>query len=663
MERGAAAERMNELRRQIREHDYYYYVLDQPRISDAEYDRLLAELQQLESVFPDLVVADSPTQRVSGSPLAGFGPVQHRVPLLSLGNAFDEREVRDFDRRVRQTVGETAYVVEPKIDGLTVALVYENGVFVSGATRGDGYTGEDVTANLRTVRGLPLRLQREVPRLEVRGEVYIEIRDFERLNREREEQGEAFLANPRNAAAGSLRQLDPRVTAARPLRIFTYAVLYVEGAELSSQWQTLQFLEAAGLPVNPWRVYCSTVEEALAVCREGQDRRSQLSYEIDGMVIKVDSFRRQEQLGSTSKSPRWSIAYKFPAEEAVSRVREIVVRVGRTGVLTPTAVLDPVRLGGSTVSRATLHNEDLIGSKDIRIGDRVVVHKAGMVIPEIIRVLPEERSGQERRFSMPTQCPECGSPVVRLEGEAAARCIGKACPAQLRESLLHFASRGAMNIDGLGPALAGQLSARGLVRSVADLYYLQKADLVGLERLADKSAEKLLQAIARSRQNRLSRLLFGLGIRFVGSRAAQQLAEHFGSLDRLQQAETEELLQIPDIGTKIAGSLQAFLANSQNLAVIAQLERAGVNLSEGVSARRDGRLAGKSFVLTGTLADYSREQAKELIEARGGRVSSAISRKTDYLVVGAEPGSKLEQARRLGITILDEPGLEALLGS
>lgn len=646
-------QRIDRLRQTIRGHDYYYYVLDQPRITDAEYDALMQELQELEAKYPALIVPDSPTQRVGGAPLTALGTIHHRYALLSLTNSFGESDLRDFDRRVRQGAGEVQYLVEPKIDGLTVALVYENGELISGATRGDGEVGEDVTQNLRTVRSVPLRLKEAVPRLEVRGEIFMARADFERLNQQRETQGAALFANPRNAAAGSLRQLDPRVTASRRLRAFFYQILYIETQEpaafrINSQAKALEYLDRLGFPVNPWRYHCSSVDEVIEACREGELKRDELPYEIDGMVIKVDSLAQQQQLGATAKSPRWAIAYKFPAQQAVTRVEEIILRVGRTGVLTPTALLQPVRLAGSTVSKATLHNEDIIREKDVRVGDWVTIQKAGDVIPEVVRVLKERRTGEERVFQMPAQCPECGSRVVRLAGEAATRCTGAACPAQLREGIIHFASREAMNIEGLGPAVVAQLLKAELIWDVADLYYLRKEDLAGLARMGEKSADNLLQALAKSKGNRLSQLIFALGIRYVGSRVARVLAEYFGSLDKLKQATYDELRQVPEVGDKIAASVVAFMQEKQNRRVMEKLEQAGVNTRERVTAPTEPQpLKDKVFVLTGTLSTLNRKEAERLIEARGGRVSSSVSKNTDYVVVGEEAGSKLEKARAL----------------
>lgn len=656
--------RIEELRRQIEEHNYRYYVLDSPVISDAQYDRLMRELLALEEEFPELVTPDSPSHRVGGRPREGFTTVIHRVPMLSLSNAFSEQELRDFDRRVRGALpGEQVrYVAELKIDGLAVSLWYENGVLLRGATRGDGETGEDVTANLKTIRAVPLRLPDGVPVLEVRGEVFMTKEAFMDLNRQREEKGEPVFANPRNAAAGSLRQLDPKVTAGRRLSMFAYGVGYTEGIDLSSHGEVLSFLKRQGFRVNEHYECCASIEEVIEYCRVWQERRFELPYTIDGVVVKVDSLAQQGRLGATMKSPRWAVAYKFPPEEAKTTVEDIIVQVGRTGVLTPVALLKPVSLAGTTVSRAVLHNEDYIREKDIRIGDRVIVHKAGDVIPEIVEVLAEERTGRERVFNMPDRCPECGAQVVRQQGEAAHRCTGAACPAQLREGLIHFASRAAMDIVGLGPAMVGQLLRAGLVRDVADLYALKMEDLLGLERVAQKSARNLLDAIAASKKNPLYRLIYALGIRHVGERAAKVLAEHFADLDRLMRASYEELVAIPEIGPTIAESVITFFAQEQNRRIVEKLKAAGVNTTASGAAGGPRPLAGKTFVLTGTLREFTRQEARELIEKLGGKVTSSVSKKTDFVVAGENPGSKLDRARELGIPVLDETSFKKLVG-
>ena len=658
-----ARKRVEELRREIRKHDYHYYVLDSPLITDQEYDSLMRELVELERRYPELVTPDSPTQRVGGAPLKQFRSVRHSIPLLSLGNAFDAGELRDFDRRVRQLAGEAVdYVVEPKIDGLTVVLTYENGSFVLGATRGDGLTGEDITENLRTVRLLPLRLSGAPRRLVVRGEAFMPKKAFARLNEERDNRGEPPFANPRNAAAGSLRQLDPKVTAGRILGFYAYQIIECEGREIATQWEALSFLKEVGFSVQEQNKHCRDIEEVIAYCNSWIEKRHALNYEIDGMVIKVNSLRLQKALGNTAKSPRWAIAFKFPAEQAVTQVKDIIVRVGRTGVLTPTAVLRPVAVAGVIVSRATLHNEDMIREKDVRIGDHVVIQRAGDVIPEVVRVLPERRTGAERVFRMPDRCPVCGGRVLRPEGEVAARCTGIACPAQLKELVLHFVSREGMDVEGIGPALVAQLVDKGLIRDPADLYFLRKEDLVNLERMGDKSADNLLRALEKSKKRGLAPLLFALGIRYVGTRAAEILAEKFGSLDALAAAGEEELTAIPEIGPKIAASVATFFKQEQTGRVIAKLKEAGVLMErQELPETNDLPLTGKTFVITGTLPSLTRKEAEDLIKKYGGRVSSSVSKRTDYLVAGEEPGQKYDKARELGIPIIDEAALLRML--
>jgi len=660
-----ARERAEMLRRELEMHNYRYYVLDDPVISDAQYDKMMRELEQIEIRFPALVTPYSPTQRVGGKPREGFVTVRHLTPMLSLSNAFDEGELRDFDRRVRQALtGETVeYVVELKIDGLAVSLYYEDGIFIRGATRGDGETGEDITENLKTIRSVPLRLRQPVPRLEVRGEVFMSKKSFSMLNEAREEAGETLFANPRNAAAGTLRQLDPRITASRKLDIFTYGIGHSEGVDLSEHVAVLNFLKEAGFKVNSEYKVFSDLEELINHCYRWQTERFNLNYTIDGLVLKVNLIAQQERLGATMKSPRWAIAYKFPPEQAVTRVKDIFVRVGRTGVLTPTAELEPVRLAGTTVSKATLHNEDNIKEKDIRIGDLVLVQKAGDIIPEILAALPEKRTGLERVWSMPAVCPACGSKVVRAAGEAAARCTGMACPERLWEELVHFASRNAMDIAGLGPAVIAQLLSAGLIGDPADLYTLRYEDLAPLERLGPKSISNLLGAIEKSKSASLARLIFALGIRHVGERAAKILAGQYGSLDGLMSATMEELVNIPEIGPKIAASIVDFFSNEQNRMVIDKLVKAGVNTRTEKEDQESGkRLKGKVFVITGVLEDFSRQQAQELIESLGGKVTSSVSRNTSYVIVGENPGSKYDKALALGVTVLNENEFKKLTG-
>lgn len=659
-----AKKQVEDLRKEIEAHNYRYYVLDDPVISDAQYDKMMRELEKLEERFPSLVTPYSPTQRVGGRPREGFATVRHLSPMLSLANAFDEGELRDFDRRVRQALPdeEISYVVEQKVDGLAVSLYYENGILVRGATRGDGETGEDISENLKTIRSVPLRLLKAVPGLEVRGEAYMPKDSFARINEAREEAGEPLFANPRNAAAGTLRQLDPKITASRQLGLFVYGIGYSEGVLRANHSDVLDLLKELGFKVNEYRLF-NEIDDVIEYCRKWQPRRFDLPYAVDGLVIKVNSLSQQERLGSTMKSPRWAIAYKFPPEQAVTRIKNIFIRVGRTGALTPTAEFDPVRLAGTTVSKATLHNEDVIREKDIRIGDKVLVQKAGDIIPEVVAVLPEERTGEEKGWFMPAECPSCGSKVVREEGEAAVRCTNMACPAKLLEGLIHFASRNAMDITGLGPAVLSQLLSAGLIHDPADLYSLRYENLLPLERLGPKSAQNLLGAIEASKKSSLARLIFALGIRHVGERAAKILAERYGSLEDLIKAGDEELMAIPEIGPKIAASVTAFFGERKNLQVINKLVQAGVNTHEERPEREGHKpLAGKVFVLTGALESFSRQEAQELVESLGGKVSSSVSRSTDYVVAGEKPGSKFDKALSLGIPILSEKEFKAMTG-
>jgi DNA ligase (NAD+) len=662
-----AQERAAALRAEIEKHNYRYYVLDDPEIGDAEYDRLFAELQALEREHPELAASDSPTQRVGGQPLAGFAPVTHGAPMLSLNNAFSEDDVLAFDRRAREALGVDAieYSAEPKFDGLAISLRYENGVFVQGATRGDGTTGEDVTANLRTVRSVPLRLRGRAPeRLDVRGEVVMLKRDFEALNERQRAAGEKEYVNPRNSAAGALRQLDPRMTAARPLRFYGYGIGAAEqlpGA--TTHAAVLERLADAGVPVSAERKVVRGVEGVLAFYASLQSRRAELPYEIDGVVYKVNSIEQQARLGFVSRAPRFAVAHKFPAEEATTEVAGIEVNVGRTGALTPVAKLKPVFVGGVTVTNATLHNEDEMRRKDVRIGDTVVVRRAGDVIPEIVRVLPEKRPAGAEPFQMPARCPVCGSSVVRLPDEAVARCSGGLfCAAQRKQALLHFASRRAMDIEGLGEKLADQLVDHGIVRTPADLYRLGVANLAELERMAEKSAHNVVAAIDRSRRTTLARFVYALGIRNVGEATAADLARHFGALDRLMDASEEELQQVRDVGPVVAMSVRRFFSEPHNREVIEQLRAGGVRWDEHTpQAIPAGALAGKTFVLTGTLPKLSRDDAKALIESRGGKVAGSVSKKTDFVVAGDDAGSKLEKARSLGVAVLDEEGLMKLV--
>jgi DNA ligase (NAD+) len=662
--------RARKLRADIERHNYQYYVLDQPLVSDAEYDRMFRELQDLEREYPGLADPDSPTQHVGGAPLPQFEQLAHRIPMLSLNNAFSEEEVEAFDRRVREglELDQVEYLVEPKFDGLAISLSYERGHFTQGATRGDGYTGEDVTPNLRTVKSIPLRLRSETPPrlLEVRGEVLMYRRDFEQMNQRQRANGEKEFVNPRNAAAGSLRQLDSRITAQRPLRFFAYAVGVIEGASApvpETHAELESWLQKLGLPVCQERRVVSGVQGLLRFYGQMGAKRADLPYEIDGVVYKVDKLAAQERLGYVSRAPRFAIAHKFPAEEARTEVLAIEVQVGRTGALTPVARLAPVFVGGVTVTNATLHNEDELRRKDVRVGDTVSVRRAGDVIPEVVAVLKEKRHSDAAEFKMPAKCPVCGSAVVRLPDEAVARCSGGlVCPAQRKQALLHFASRRAMDIEGLGEKLVDQLVDHHIVNTAADLYRMGFMALAGLERMAQKSAQNVLDAIERSKNTTLARFIFAMGIRNVGEATAKELARHFGSLDRLMQADEATLQQVSDIGPVVALSIAQFFAEAHNREVIEQMRACGVHWLEGApGVAPAAKLAGKTFVLTGTLPDLNREQAKELIEAQGGKVSGSVSSKTDYVVAGSEAGSKLAKAKELGITVLDEAGLLQLL--
>jgi DNA ligase (NAD+) len=656
-----AARRIEELRREIEYHNRRYFVLDDPEISDAQYDALMRELMELEAQYPDLVTPDSPTQRVGGQPAAGFAKVRHEIPMLSLANAYSADDLRDFDRRVREAVGDDVrYVCELKIDGLAVSLRYENGLLVRGATRGDGETGEDITANIRTIRNVPLRLAKPVTG-EFRGEAYMPKSAFAALNAQREAAGEPLFANPRNAAAGSLRQLDPRIAQSRRLAVFIYNVAQADDAPFASHSEALRWAAELGLPVNPEIQVFERIDDVIDYIESWSERRHDLPYATDGMVIKVDSLDQQQRLGSTAKSPRWAIAYKYAAEEAETVLREIVLSVGRTGAVTPTAVFDPVFLAGTTVTRASLHNEDLIREKDIRVGDTIVVRKAGDIIPEVVKSLPEYRKGHEQPFAMPRDCPACGTPLERLPDEAVWRCVNPRCPAQIREGLIHFCSRDAMNIEGLGEQWIGQLLDAGLVHDAADLYRLRKEDLLPLERMGDKLAGNLLEAIERSKQNSLERLLFGLGIRHVGEKAARTLARAFGTMDRLMNASVEELTAIREIGPKMADSIVRFFQNPGARALIERLREAGVNMTylgadQAVPAA-DSPFAGRTFVLTGTLAHFDRKTASEWIERLGGQVAGSVSRRTDVVIAGEKAGSKLEKAQAL-IQSGQQPNLE-----
>ena len=662
-----ARRRVAELRERIAYHDYRYHVLDDPEIPDAEYDRLLRELEALEAEHPELVTDDSPTRRVGAPPSDAFAPVHHRVPMLSLANAFDDEEVRDFDRRVRERLGLTApplYVAETKLDGLAVSLLYEHGIFTRAATRGDGSTGEDVTANARTIRALPLRLRGDDPpaALEVRAEVFMRHDGFARLNEQQRAAGAKPFANPRNAAAGGLRQLDPRVTATRPLTLYCYGLGHVEGTDLpDSQHGVLAWLRDLGLPVSPEVELVEGADGCLDYYRRIGARRDQLGYDIDGVVYKVDSLAQQEALGYVSRAPRWALAHKFPAQEQLTTVEAIDVQVGRTGILTPVARLAPVHVGGVTVTNATLHNQDEIDRKDVRVGDTVVVRRAGDVIPEVVRVLPERRPAGAQRWTMPERCPVCGSHTVRVEGEVALRCSGGLyCPAQRKQAIRHYASRRAMDIEGLGEKLVDQLVDAGLLKTVADIYTLDVETLARLERVGEKSAANLVAAIERSRRAPLARFLFGLGIRDVGEATALQLAQHFGSLEKLREADEASLQAVPDVGPVVAHEIATFFAEPHNREVLDRLA-AVLTLEPPPPPADDNPVRGKTFVLTGTLESMERQEAKTRLLSMGARVTGSISKRTDYVVAGEGAGSKLARAEALGIEVLDEAAFLALL--
>ncbi len=652
---------VEDLKSTLRRHEHLYYVLDQPEVSDAEYDALMNRLRDLETQHPELLTPDSPTQRVGGKPREGFVKVQHSASMLSLDNALNEDELRAFDARVRDLLGDEPYryVAELKLDGLSMAAHYRKNQFAQAVTRGDGLVGEDVTENARTIRSLPLRTNSTLDHFEVRGETVMLRRAFERLNQERDERGLSRFANPRNAAAGSLRVLDPSITASRRLEFYTYFLLVDGRPYYPSHWESLDALHKMGFKVNARRRLCASLDELLAFCKEWESKRDDLPYEIDGVVVKIDSIEQQIRLGFTAKAPRWAIAFKYAARQAVTTVENIDVQVGRTGALTPVARLAPVEVGGVTVSRATLHNEDEIARLGLQIGDSVVIERSGDVIPKVVRV--HTQGSRRRPFQIPKHCPVCGGKVVREEGEAASRCINTNCPARLRESILHFASRGVMNIDGLGDALVEQLVERGIVSSVADLYDLTVDRLADLDRMGGKSASNVVRNIERSKQNPLPRVINALGIRFVGERTAMFLAEEFGDLDKIASAQIDELQKAEEVGPKVAESIYQFFREPRNQDLVERLRSAGVQFEYRVRRRHGGPLAGMTFVLTGALPGISREEARQRIEAAGGKVSTAVSKKTSFVVAGEEPGSKLDKARELGIEVIDEKRLIELL--
>ena len=667
MDKVELMKRVEALNKLLHEYGNAYYMLDKPLVSDAIYDEKFQELLQIEQENPNLIFADSPTQRVGGEILAGFTKVTHNNPMLSLSNAFNEEELRDFDRKVQAEIGENVtYICELKIDGLAISLRYVDGEFTQGATRGDGAVGEDITANLKTIRTVPLKLQEPVS-IEVRGEAYMPKGSFVKLNEIRDEAGEEPFANPRNAAAGSLRQLDPKIAASRNLAIFIYGI-GGDGSEYGpvSHSDSLDFSEQLGFETNKERLRCKNIEEVIEYIHEWSEKRASLNYEIDGIVVKVDQFEDQEQLGYTARSPKWAIAYKFPAEEVQTKLLDIELSVGRTGVVTPTAILEPVLVAGSTVGRASLHNEDLIKEKDIRIGDTVLIRKAGDIIPEVIAPLVENRTGDEVPFAMPENCPQCDSELIRFEDEVALRCVNPKCPAQMKEAIIHFVSRNAMNIEGIGERVVDQLYTEQLISDVADLYTLKKDQLIELERMGEKSVSNLLNAIEKSKTNSLEKVLFGLGIRHVGEKAASILAEHFGTLESLMKANVEQLIEIHEIGDKVAESITNYFSNEDVLEVLEKLESHGLNMKYNGPLKQDtpseGPFVDKTVVLTGKLFEMSRGEAKKRIEALGGKVTGSVSKNTHIVVAGEAAGSKLARAEELEITVWDENQLIEALG-
>lgn len=662
LSREQAKKRIEELRSQITYHEKKYYIDNEPQISDYEFDQLMAELKRLEEAYPEFITPDSPTQRVGEKPVEGFPTIEHKRPMLSIENCYNEDEFREFDERIRKLLpGEKIeYVAELKIDGLSMSIMYRDGHYQQAATRGDGFRGDDVTPQVKTIRSLPLSIPIK-DEVEVRGEVYLPYESFKKINQEREKRGEPLFANPRNAAAGSIRLLDPKEVAGRKLDIFLYYI-FINGQEMPSQWENLQQLKKLGFKTNPHSRLCRSLEEVIDYYREWTEKRDSLEYDVDGVVVKVNSTRQRELLGTTAKSPRWAIAYKFPARQVTTRIKDIIIQVGRTGALTPVAILEPVQIGGTTVSRCTLHNEEELKRKDIRVGDYVLLERSGDVIPHIVSVMKERRTGEEKPFKWPDRCPVCHSKLYKEEGEAISRCINPSCPARLRESIIHFASRRAMNIEGLGEAWVDQFLAKGLIKQIPDLYNLKYEQLVQLERMGPKSAKNLLDQIEESKKRELWRLIFALGIRHVGEKMAQSLARKFRDLERLATATEEELMTVEDVGPKVARSIVFFFKQPENQELIRRLKAAGLNFKEQEEQAGAKPLSGLTFVLTGTLSSMTREQAKEKIEKLGGSVASSVSKKTSYLVVGEEPGSKLEKARELGVKTLSEKEFLKLLG-
>ncbi|MDP2913594.1 MAG: NAD-dependent DNA ligase LigA [Candidatus Omnitrophota bacterium] len=655
------------LKKIIKRHDRLYYVLDKPEISDREYDELYRALKDLEKTNPEFITPDSPTQRVGGEPAKGFASVKHITPMMSLDNTYSADEMREFDSRVRKNLkGEEArYVVELKFDGVSTSLLYKDGKFALGSTRGDGTEGDDITNNLRTIRSIPLSFADEagmVPtQIEIRGEVYMMKKAFEKINMEKEGRAEDVFANPRNAAAGSLKLLNPAEVAARGLDIYVWGIGYYDRLSFKTHGEVLEYLKEAGFRVNPHYKLCKDIEEVIKYCDSWMDKRKNLDVDIDGMVVKVDDLRQREKLGVTAKSPRWSIAYKFPAERALTRVKNIIVGVGRTGTVTPVAILEPIRLSGTTVSRASLHNFDEIKRLDVKIGDKVYVEKSGEIIPKVISVAKDKRTGRERSFSAPLKCPACGSRLARSREEVAIRCENIGCPAQIKEAILHFASRDAMNIEGLGEAVANQLVDKALVKDYGDIYYLKFDDVKSMERMAEKSANNFLDAIGKSKTSELNRLIYALGIRHVGERAAWVLAGHFASMDKLEGAGLEDLVRIDEIGPVMAESICSFFRNKENIKILKKLKDAGLCMFAGRAKIKAGPLTGKTVVITGALKSFSRGEAEDLVRISGGKASSSVSKDTDFLVVGEDPGSKLGKARALGIKVISEEEFKNIL--
>lgn len=654
--------RINELTNELNYHNHKYYVEDSPEISDFEFDKLLVELEQLEEQYPQFKRTDSPTVRVGGEAVKGFNEVRHEVPMLSQQKAFSREEIIDFDRRVKAVVPDAEYVVEQKIDGLSVSLEYVDGIFTRGSTRGDGIVGEDVTENLKTILTIPLKLKDDIPFLEVRGEVFLSRNNFEKINDLLESTGQPLFANPRNAAAGSLRQLDPKIAAKRKLDIFVFNIQQIQGAEISTHIEGLEFLQKQGFKTILDKKSYSTIDEVYKRIEEIGEERGQLYFDIDGAVIKVNNLSDRELLGNTSKFPRWSIAYKYPAEKQTTVIRDIKVQVGRTGVLTPLAILDTVHIAGSNVSRATLHNLDYIREKDIRVGDTVVIEKAGDIIPAVIEVIKENRNGEEPEFKMPEHCLECGAIIVREEGEAAYRCTGVSCPAQRMRNIIHFVSRNAMNIEGLGPSIIEQMLEKNLIETAADLYYVNPSDIADMDKMGEKSAQNLINALEKSKSNPLYRLINAFGIRHIGEKAAKILSAQYKTLENLMNANVDELTQIPDIGEKMAMSVVSFFAEEQTKEFIKKLETAGVNcVDDNENSVVDKRFENMTFVLTGTLEKYKRSEAGQIIENYGGKTSSSVSKKTTYVLAGAEAGSKLDKAQSLGVKIISETEFEEMI--